>query len=99
MAKARIPVERYKGALLLLAGEDDQLWNSAAMAQNIAERRAEAGLATELRVYNEAGHYLIGDGWSPTTHYNMGLKQSGGPPMLAAVLAPEVDVGLGTGTH
>ncbi len=78
--RARIPVERFKGALLLVAGQDDQLWNSAAMAHNIAERRAEAGLATELHVYSDAGHYLIGDGWSPTTHYNMGLKQSGGTP-------------------
>jgi dienelactone hydrolase len=80
VARARIPVERFKGKLLLLAGQDDQLWNSAAMAHNIAERRAEAGLPTELRVYSDAGHYLIGDGWSPTTHYNMGLKQSGGTP-------------------
>lgn len=76
--RARIPVERFKGALLLLAGQDDQLWNSAAMAHNIAERRSEAGLATELLVYNDAGHYLVGDGWSPTGHYNGGLKQSGG---------------------
>ncbi len=82
--RARIPVERYKGALLLLAGQDDQLWNSAAMAHNIAERRSEAGLATELLVYSDAGHYLIGDGWSPTTHYNAGLKQSGGTPQGTA---------------
>ncbi|MGH7002531.1 MAG: tripartite tricarboxylate transporter substrate-binding protein [Alphaproteobacteria bacterium] len=27
------------------------------------------------------------------------FKQTGGPPLLAAVLAREVDVGLGTGTH
>ena len=78
--RARIPVERFKGALLLLAGQDDQMWNSAAMAHNIAERRSEAGLATELLVYSDAGHYLIGDGWSPTGHYNAGLKQSGGTP-------------------
>ncbi len=82
--RARIPVERYKGALLLLAGQDDQLWNSAAMAHNIAERRSEAGLATELLVYSDAGHYLVGDGWSPTTHYNAGLKQSGGTPQGTA---------------
>jgi dienelactone hydrolase len=80
VARARIPVERYKGALLLLAGQDDQMWNSSAMAHNIAERRAEQGLATELLIYSDAGHYLIGDGWSPTTHYNAGLKQSGGTP-------------------
>lgn len=82
--QARIPVERFKGALLLLAGQDDQLWNSAAMAHNIAERRSEAGLATELLVYSDAGHYLVGDGWSPTTHYNAGLSQSGGTPQGTA---------------
>jgi dienelactone hydrolase len=80
VASARIPVERFRGALLLLAGEDDQLWNAAAMAHNIAERRADAGRSTEVHIYNEAGHYLIGDGWGPTTHYNAGLKQSGGTP-------------------
>jgi hypothetical protein len=80
VARARIPVERFRGALLLVAAQDDQLWNSGAMAHNIAERRSEAGLQTELLVYSDAGHNLIGDGWSPTTHYNMGLEQSGGTP-------------------
>jgi dienelactone hydrolase len=87
--RARIPVEHFKGRLLLLAGQDDQLWNAAAMAQNIAERRTQAGLPTELLIYSDAGHYLMGDGWSPTTHYNAGLKQSGGTP--AGTAAAQID--------
>ena len=35
------------------------------MAQNMAERRAESGLATELLVFPDAGHTLIGDGQNP----------------------------------
>lgn len=78
--KARIPIEQYRGELLLIAGQDDQLWNSAMMAHNLAERRAAANLRTESLIYNDAGHYLNGTGWAPTTHYNAGLLQSGGTP-------------------
>ena len=77
---ARIPVERYAGPLLLIAGQDDQLWNAGMMAHNIAERRAEAKLETVAWIYSDAGHYLNGDGWSPTTHFNLGQEKSGGTP-------------------
>ncbi len=77
---ARIPVERYLGPLLLIAGQDDQLWNSGMMAHNIAERRAQANLSTVALIYSDTGHYLNGDGWAPTTHYNMGREKSGGTP-------------------
>ncbi len=77
---ARIPVERFRGKLMVIAGQDDQLWNSAMMAHNIAERRAGAGLSTESLIYSDAGHNLNGTGWAPTTHYNAGLVQSGGTP-------------------
>lgn len=80
VAAARIPIERFQGPVLLLAGQDDQLWNAAAMAHNIAERRAEAGLPTEAGIYPEAGHFLSGNGWAPTTHYDLGLKKAGGTP-------------------
>lgn len=80
VAAARIPVERFKGPLLLLAGQDDQLWNAAAMAHNILERRVQAGLPTIARIYSDAGHYLNGNGWAPTTHYDAGREKSGGTP-------------------
>jgi dienelactone hydrolase len=79
-AAARIPIEQYKGALLVVAGQDDQIWNSAMMAHNIAERRAAANLPTISLIYSDAGHYLSGSGWSPTTQYNSGLGKSGGTP-------------------
>jgi dienelactone hydrolase len=79
-AAARIQIEQYKGALLVVAGQDDQVWNSAMMAHNIAERRAAANLPIISLIYSDAGHYLSGTGWSPTTQYNMGLGKSGGTP-------------------
>ncbi len=78
--EARIPIERFRGELMLIAGQDDQLWNSAMMAHNLAERRAAARLRTESLIFSDAGHYLNGTGWAPTTHYNAGQVQSGGTP-------------------
>ncbi|MEL6686786.1 MAG: acyl-CoA thioesterase/bile acid-CoA:amino acid N-acyltransferase family protein [Pseudomonadota bacterium] len=65
VAAARIPIERYKGAVLVVGGELDDLWSAGHMAQNIAERRAEEGLETELLVFPDAGHDLISDGQNP----------------------------------
>jgi dienelactone hydrolase len=77
---ARIPVERYKGPLLIIGGQDDQVWSSGMMSHNIAERRAEAKVETVSLIYSDAGHYLSGNGWSPTTQYNAGPSKSGGTP-------------------
>lgn len=77
---ARIPLERYKGPLMVIAGQEDQTWNSAMMAHNIAERRAEAKLETVLLIYTDAGHYLSGNGWSPTSEYDVGPRKGGGTP-------------------
>ena len=64
-AAARIPVESYAGPMILVAGEKDALWNSARMAQNIAAARETAGRPTELLIYPDAGHDLIGAGSGP----------------------------------
>ncbi len=61
-AAARIPVETYRGPLLLVAGDRDRLWNSGRMARNIVASRRAAGLSTEALLYPEAGHDLAGDG-------------------------------------
>ncbi len=66
---------------MLVAGQDDQVWNSAMMAHNIAERRAEAKLETVSLIYSDAGHYLSGTGYDPTTQYDVGLMKGGGTPM------------------
>ena len=54
------------------------------MAQNIAERRAAAGLATVALIFPDAGHALSGTGWMPTTQYNVGLSKSGCTPQANA---------------
>lgn len=59
-AAARIPVENYRGSLLLVAGDMDQQWNSGRMARNIIATREAAGLKTEALIYPEAGHDLAG---------------------------------------
>ena len=83
-AAARIPIERYQGALMLIGGQEDQVWNSGMMSHNLAERRAESGRKnqgeTVTLIYTDAGHYLSGNGYGPTTQYNAGPSKSGGTP-------------------
>ncbi len=64
-AGARIPIEAYRGPLMLIAGDDDHLWNSGRMARNIAAARTAKGLATEALIYPEAGHDLAGGSAEP----------------------------------
>ncbi len=61
-AEARIPVEAYRGGLMLVAGEKDAQWNAAQATRNMVAARQRAGLETEALVYPEAGHDLVGDG-------------------------------------
>ena len=79
-AAARIAVERIKVPVLVIGGHEDQVWASGMMAQNIAERRAEAKLDTVALVYVDAGHYLSGNGYNPTTQYDAGPSKAGGTP-------------------
>ena len=65
LAAARIPIERFKGTLLLVAGEGDTVWPSAEMARNIAQRRAAAGETTRLLIFPNAEHALGGPGTVP----------------------------------
>lgn len=53
----RIPVERIRGPVLLVAGAADQVWDSAYSAAAIDERRHERGaLPTEDLTFDDAGH-------------------------------------------
>ncbi|WBQ06469.1 alpha/beta fold hydrolase [Kribbella sp. CA-293567] len=54
---AQIPVERFKGDLLLLAGGDDQLWPSVRFAEQLALRRGN--LLTQVLVNGAAGHRIV----------------------------------------
>jgi len=82
--KARIEVEKFRGPLLVIGGHDDQVWASGMMAQNIAERRAAAGLETVALIFPEAGHAIAGNGWTPTTQSNVGPSKVGGTPQANA---------------
>ncbi|MDM4767855.1 acyl-CoA thioesterase/bile acid-CoA:amino acid N-acyltransferase family protein [Pelomonas sp. SE-A7] len=79
-AEARIPVELYPGPMLLVAGTDDEMWDSGGMARAIAAKRAERGLVTEALVYEGAGHAIQGSGYQPTTMHNAGPMKMGGTP-------------------
>lgn len=74
-AEARIPVEAYPGALILIAGEKDAQWNAARHARNITAARVAAGLDTETLIYADAGHDLIGGDGDPRED-----PRSGGTP-------------------
>lgn len=81
---ARIAVEQIKAPVLLIAGSDDQVWDSGSMARAVAERRKAAQLPTELLVFEGAGHGITGLGEMPTTLNNAGPMKMGGQPALDA---------------
>ncbi|ADB35027.1 BAAT/Acyl-CoA thioester hydrolase [Kribbella flavida DSM 17836] len=62
---ARIPAERFRGELLLVAGGDDRLWPSVEFAEQIALRRGQA--VTQLLISGEAGHRPLFPGEEPKT--------------------------------
>ena len=62
---ARIPAERFKGDLLMVAGGDDQLWPSVEFAERIALARED--LPTRTLVAARAGHRVIFPGETPKT--------------------------------
>lgn len=80
VAPARIAVEDFAGPLLIVGGNDDQVWDSGGMAANILKTRSAAGRQTQALIYRDAGHALSGSGWSPTTQYNAGPMKMGGRP-------------------
>jgi dienelactone hydrolase len=65
---ATIPVERTGGPILLISGQDDQLWPSAALAQIALRRLTQHDFAfpVEHLSYPSAGH-LIGIPYTTTT--------------------------------
>lgn len=79
-AKARIPVERIRGAVMLIGAYDDQMWPSGMAAQNLAERRLEAGRPATSLIFPDAGHPLYDTGYAPTTQFNRKSRQVGGTP-------------------
>ncbi len=58
---AIIPVERYRGKLLLVCGEAEKLWPSCPMTDQIVARAAKAGAPAPVVLrYKDAGHAVMG---------------------------------------
>lgn len=55
-AEAAIPVERISGDLVVIGGEDDQVWPGAEFARMIAARRNTYALPTTVVTHSRAGH-------------------------------------------
>jgi pimeloyl-ACP methyl ester carboxylesterase len=60
VAAAEIPVERAVGPVLLLSGEDDQLWPSTRLSQIAADRADREGAGDRVLhvAYPDAGHAI-----------------------------------------
>ena len=59
VAAATIPVERFFGDVLLVAGGDDLVWPSVASARAVQARRRELDLPTSVVTHPDAGHRVI----------------------------------------
>ncbi|XJS11729.1 acyl-CoA thioester hydrolase/BAAT C-terminal domain-containing protein [Aerococcaceae bacterium WGS1372] len=55
----RIKVEEFKGDLLIFAGDDDQMWPSALMAEVISEYTVNEA---DVNIFENAGHVFYGNG-------------------------------------
>lgn len=89
---ATIPVERFPGELVLVAGGDDKVWPSSQAARNIAARRARSGLATVNIDDPGAGHSIVLAGESPTNPsrpYQVGGDEDA-PQRLGALAWPAI---------
>lgn len=82
---ARIPVERISAEVLLIVGDDDQVWPSDVFADAIVAARDDRGLTTTVVRHAAAGHRVLLPGESPAT----------GGARMARGGTPEADAELG----
>ncbi len=82
---ATIPVERIAGDVVVIGGEDDQVWPGAQFARMVADRRATHGLLTTVVTPDKAGHRAVFPGEQPVT----------GGRVMARGGSPEADADLG----
>ena len=66
-AAGLIPIRDFAGELVLVAGEDDQVWPAADWAREISRDRDNADLSTILVTHPEAGHRVVLPGEQPVT--------------------------------
>ncbi len=79
---AGIPVERIRGPVLLLSGEDDQVWPSLLMTRRVIDRlrRTRHPYADRHLSYAGAGHWLP-EAYVPTAGSRARMKYAiGGTP-------------------
>ena len=84
---ATIPLEQFAGTVLLVAGDDDRVWDSAASAHRIRERRAKAGRTTTVLIGSQAGHRTLLPGETPAAEGHH--MQRGGTQAADAFLGAE----------
>ncbi len=77
-ALAAIPVERITGEVLVVAGEDDQVWASADFARAVVTRRKEHGRSTVPVTHPRAGHRIVLPGEEPVQG-GMTMRRGGTP--------------------
>jgi dienelactone hydrolase len=89
-AAAAIPVERINGPVMLISGNNDQLWPSSYMAEQVMARLRTFHHAFVDRhlAYDGAGHG-IGFPYEPTTQLAVGAISFGGNPAGTARAARE----------
>jgi dienelactone hydrolase len=75
--EAAIPVERIRAPLLLIAGEDDEVWPAVEMARAMLARRG-AEHADRLVTYPHTGHISLRPPGLPTTVLRSGELAFGG---------------------
>jgi hypothetical protein len=63
---AAIPVEQASSDLVLVAGQDDQLWPSVFFARQLAERRLRHERQVEVILHEQAGHSPLFPGQAPS---------------------------------
>jgi dienelactone hydrolase len=58
VARTEIPVERCSGRVLLLSGDDDQLWSSARLSEIARQRAVRLGVGERVEhvIHRDAGH-------------------------------------------
>ncbi len=89
---ATIPVEKFRGELVLVAGGDDKVWPSSQSARNIATRRARSGLDALVVDDPRAGHPIVLPGETPPNTgrpYQVGGDEDA-PQRLGALAWPIV---------
>ncbi|MEZ4740888.1 MAG: acyl-CoA thioester hydrolase/BAAT C-terminal domain-containing protein [Bdellovibrionota bacterium] len=79
LRRAIIPVEKINGPILLITGDDDQMWPSSTFGDMISTRLSALDFNYNFQHlrYNNAGHVIM-DSFLPTTVFSYGPYIMGG---------------------